>query len=115
MPVVKSAAPKINEGKTSEKQEGEFSSKIDRDGVDESIEWVLSQCREIRDELDAGMFLNASSEHLTELIKDWKSIQKALMSAYGACTAVVDELKAWKSIRNDDKDIKPLDTTEDDE
>ena len=54
----------------------------DRETVDEMVDWVLGQCKELQDALDSGAHCTATKAYLEDLAKDWGHMEESPLRAY---------------------------------
>ena len=74
----------------------------EREKVNESLDWIITQSRLMWDELDAGVFYTEDAEFLTAMITDWRQLAAKVHEASEASTKCVAEIEKWVQARRQD-------------
>ena len=67
----------------------------DRAAFDECLKWAIERSNELRDELESGVYVDASPTVMKKMLKDWEYMQAQVNAAAHACAVTVDEINMY--------------------
>ena len=71
--------------------------------LEKGIQRILNEGKELRDELDSGMFLGATPAFMTKMLEDWQTLGSKLQEAERMSADVIKEIKAWSDSKKKDE------------